>query len=209
MYFYSYMSKEFVQVKIKTKPHIKHYLEYHFGSPCKFPSGHFIGEYLNMLLSRPVKDENHLIGNDPETVIISINKTNFKSFGYGLTKTNRRNFNLVIDNFIRTQIRNIAENLLLNDSINTNWKKMCEELKKENKQLILLSKESLTSETLKKYKKVETKINKRLDEHHKYRIKQNEALQQAAYNVLGFSEDILSFESIKKDFYRYKIAQNG
>lgn len=207
MYFYNYMSKEFVQIKIKTKPHIKHYLEHHFGSPCKIPSGHFISEYLNVLLSRPIKDENHMCTDDPETVFISINKTNFKGYGFGLTKTNRRNFNLVINNFIRSQIRDIANNILLNNAINTDWKKKYEELKKENKQLIALRKEAFNSDTLKKYKKVETLINKRLDEHHKHRIEEKEALMQAAYDVLGFNEEILSFESIKKDFYRYKSAQ--
>jgi hypothetical protein len=201
------MIKEFVQIKIKTKPHIKYYLENHFGNPCKIPSGHFIGEYLNILLSRPVKTENHKCVDEPETVVISINKTDFHGYGYGLTITNRRNFNLVINNFIRTQIRDIANNILLNNAINTDWKKKYEELKKENKQLVNLSKEALTTDTLKKYKKVETLINKRLDEHHKHRIEEKEALMQAVYDVLGFSEDILSFESIKKDFYRYKSAQ--
>lgn len=205
------MIKEFIQVKIKTRPHIKHYLEYHFGSPCKIPSGHFINEYLNVLLSRPLKDENHTISKDTgnmETVIISINKPSFKVYGYGLTKTNRRNFDLVINNFIRTQIRETATSILFNNAINTDWKKKFEELKKENKQLIALAKETLSSETIKKSRQLELLINKRLDEHNKHCIKEKEALKQAAYDVLGFNEEILPFESIKKDYYRYKKAQN-
>ena len=65
------MQKVFTTVKIKTKPHIKHYLEMHFGSPCKIPSGHFIAEHLNILLSRPMKDDNSLCIDESATVIVS------------------------------------------------------------------------------------------------------------------------------------------
>lgn len=200
--------KQFTTVKIKTKPHIKHYLELHFGNPCKFPSGHFINEHLNILLSRPLKDDNDQCVEESATIIVSLNEITFKRYGFGLTKTNRKNFNLVIDNFIKSQIRAIADNILLNNSINEDWKKKYEELKKENKQLVALSKESFTTETLKNFKKFECKINKRLKEHRQNRIKEKSALMQAAYICLGFDETILSFDAIKKDYYRYKLAQS-
>lgn len=201
------MQKLFTTVKIKTKPHIKHYLEMHFGNPCVFPSGHFINEHLNILLSRPLKFDNSKCINESSEVIVALNEKTFKRYGYGLTKTNRMNFNLVIDNFIKSQIRIIADNILLNNSINEDWKKKYEELKKENKQLVTLSKESFNSDTLKNFKKFECKINKRLKEHRQNRIKEKNALMQAAYDCLGFDEGILSFDAIVKDYYRYKIAQ--
>lgn len=202
------MSKVFTTVKIKTNPHIKHYLEYNFGSPCKLPSGHFLSEHLNILLSRPIKFDNHnQIKLESETVVICLTEENLKRYGYGLTQTNRRNFNLVIDNFIKSQIRAIAENILMNNAINEDWKRKYEQLKKENKQLLLLSKDSLNTDTLKNFKKFEPKINKRLKEYHKNRIKVKSALMQAAYDCLGFDESIMSLDAIQKDFYRYKKAQ--
>lgn len=200
--------KEFTTVKIKTKAHIKFYLESNFGNPCKLPSGHFINEHLNILLSRPIKYDNCKTVNDPETVVICINEKTFKMYGYGLTQTNRRNFNLVIDNFIKSQIRAIAENILLNNSINEDWKKKYEEVKKENKQLLLLSKQVLNKETLQNYKKFESKINKRLKEHRQNRIKEKSALMQAAYVCLGFDETMMSLDALLKDFYRYRKAHN-
>lgn len=201
------MQKVFTTVKIKTKPHIKHYLEYNFGNPCKFPSGHFLSKYLNILLGRPIKHENHKCECEKETVTICLTEESFKRYGYGLTLTNRRDFNLVIDNFIKSQIRAITDNILLNNSINEDWMKKYDHLKKENKQLLLLSKDSLNAETLKNFKKFEPKINKRIKEHHQNRIKEKSALMQAAYNCLGFDESIMSFDAIQKDYYRYKKAQ--
>ena len=111
---------------------------------------------------------------------------------------------MVIDNFIKSQIRAITENILLNNSINENWKKKCEVLLKENKQLLLLSKNALNPDTLKNFRKFEPKINKRLKEHHQNRIKEKNALMQAAYDVMGFDETLLSFDALQKDYYRYK-----
>lgn len=203
------MQKVFTTVKIKTKPHIKHFLESHFGSPCKIPSGHFVSEYLNVLLSRPVKFDNHKCEPESETVIICLTAEVFKRYGYGLTQTNRRNFNLVIDNFIKSLIRAITENILYNNSINEDWKKKFEKLNKENKQLIHLSELPVSKETLQHYRKYETTINKRLKEHQQNRIKEKNALMQAAYVCLGFDETMMSLDALLKDFYRYKKAQNN
>lgn len=200
--------KIFTTVKIKTKPHIKHYLETQFGSPCNIPSGHFVSEYLNVLLSRPVKFDNCKTVPEKETITIIINEKSFKRYGYGLTQTNRRNFNLVIDNFIKSLIRSITENILYNNSINEDWKKNYETLKKEHKQLLVLSELPTSSETLKNYRKFENVINKRLKEHKQNRIKEKNALMQAAYVCLGFDETMISLDALLKDFYRYRKAQN-
>lgn len=203
------MQKVFTTVKIKTKPHIKHFLESQFGSPCKIPSGHFVSEYLNVLLSRPMKDDNCKTVSEKETVTIIINEKSFKRYGYGLTQTNRRNFNLVIDNFIKSLIRAITENILYNNSINEDWKKQFETLKKENKKLIHLAELPNSKETLQQYRKYETNINKRLKEHQQNRIKEKNALMQAAYVCLGFDETMMSLDALLKDFYRYRKSQNS
>jgi hypothetical protein len=199
---------EFTSVKIKTKPHIKHFLESQFGVPCKIPSGHFISEYLNVLLSRPVKFDNHRCEPEKETVTICLTAETFKRYGFGLTQTNRRNFNLVVDNFIKSLIRSLTENILYNNAINEDWKNKFEKLSKENKKLIHLAELPTSKETLKQFRKYETIINKRLKEHHQNRIKEKNALMQAAYICLGFDETMMSLDALLKDFYRYKKAQN-
>lgn len=200
--------KEFFQVKIKVKPYIKQYLEINFGAPCKFPSGHFISEYLNVLLTRPTKVENYACKDETAEVIISLPEVTFRRYGFGLTKTNRRNFNLAIENYIKSQIRAIAESVLCMASINEDWRQKYMELEKEHKELLNLSQLPISAETIKKIKRYESIITKRLEEHKKHTIKEKKALYYAAYEVLQIDENLMPFEMIKKDFYRYRISQN-
>ncbi len=200
--------KEFSTVKIKTKPHIKCFLEYQFGTPCKIPSGHFVNEHLNILLSKTNKDDNCKTAPEAETVIICINEKTFRRYGYGLTITNRRNFNLVIDNFIKSQIYLLTENILNNNHRNEDWKKKYIALKKENDNLILLSKMPVNANTLKEYKKVNIQINKRLREHKKHRIKEKTALLEASES-LGLNINMISMDALLKGYYRYRMAQTA
>lgn len=198
--------QSFSSVKIPTKPHIKHYLEHHFGSPCLIPSGHFINEHLNLLLSTPKKYDNCKTVPAEESVIICINEKTGRRYGYGLTQTNRRNFNLVIDNFIKMQIRLIAENILNNNHRNEDWRIRYMELKSEHENLLKLAGKPLNKETLKEYKKLNIQINKRLKEHRQNRILEKRALIEAAEG-LGFNTNMISMEALKQDFYRYRMSQ--
>lgn len=203
------MKKHFTEIQIFTKPHIAHYLIHHFGKPCAIPSGNFITEFLRVNLSKPLKRNDSRINALNTPVLILLSQDDINRYGYDLTKTAELNFSNSVDNYIRSQIRSIAENILNNNSINEDWKRRYLELHKEHKALIQLIKENLSEKTLKKNRAFDIKLNKRVSEYEQYKVKLNDALMMAAYDCLGFNEQILPFETIRKDFYRYKKRQNA
>jgi len=197
----------FTTIKIYTKPYIKHYLETSFGKPTKIPPSNFMGKYLSVLLSRPMKEDNLKCSVYQECIQVTLNITGFKRYGYGLTKTNNKNFNIAIEDHIRTQIRAIAQSIYDNNCSSENWKKAFDKLSKEYKALLKLNIDKLTLEQSKKLKALQKKINDRYEIITKSKITFNDALMIAAYDCMGFDEQSLPFETIRKDFYRYKIRQ--
>ncbi len=203
------MKKHFTEIEIFTKTHIAHYLVHHFGKPCAIPSGNFISEFLRVNLSKPIKRNDSRINALNTPVLILLSQDDINRYGYDLTKTAELNFSNSVDNYIRSQIRSIAENILNNNTINEDWKRRYLELHKEHKALLLHIKDNLSENTVKKNRAFEIKLNKRVSEYEQYKVKLNDALMMSAYDCLGFNEQILPFETIRKDFYRYKKRQNA
>lgn len=197
----------FITVNVKTKPYIKYYLEKNYGNPVNIDPGSFISKYLISLLSRPVKHDNKSCNTYTSDVVICLNETNFKRYGFGLTKTATKEFNLGVENHIRTLIRQITDNIVFNAEENENWRTRFEQLKKEHNALLKMQSSALNLSNIKKLRKFEALMNARLEDAEKHRVKLIDALQTAAYDLLGFDESILPLETIRKDYYRYKMRQ--
>lgn len=201
------MGQTFITVNIRVKPYIKHFLIHNYGNPVVLEPGTFISKYLAALLSRPIKADNHKCITYTEEVCISINENKFKRYGFGLTKTAAKDFNVAIENHIRNLIRNITDNILFTAEINENWQSRYHQLKREHNALIKLHTLDVNANTIKELRKFEALLNKRLADSEKHRVKVTDALQSAAYVCLGFDETILPLETIRKDYYRYKLKQ--
>ena len=201
------MGQTFITIDVKVKPYVRYFLEKNYGKPVKLETGSFIAKHLVSLLSRPQKTDNHKCKTYSDEVMICLTEDKFKRFGYGLTKTNTKEFNLAIENHIRTLIRSITDNILFTAEDNENWKSRYEQLKKEHNALLKIHTTDLTSSTVKKLRKFDALLNHRIEDTEKHRVKLIDALQAAAYDSLGFDEQILPLETIRKDYYRYKIRQ--
>lgn len=202
------MKQSFTEIELKVKPHIRHYLHYHFGNPCKIPSGHFIFEFVKLALSSQTKKDEIEIKTLTDSVKISIGFNDFTRYGHTITKTSALKLNDSIDNFIRSQIRTLTDIMLRSSEINEDWKRRYIQLNKEHKELMNLNGITRTAENEKLFKKFEAKCNKRIKEFEHYNFKVTDALMQSAYIQLGFDETILPFETIRKDYYRNRIRQN-
>lgn len=201
------MGQTFISVDIKVKPHVKFYLENNYGNPVRLERGSFISKYLVALLSRPYKRDNDRHACYPEQVNVIINEDHFRRFGFGLTRTAVKDFNLAIEHHIKSLIRGIADNILLSSEINENWEERYRQLKKEHSALLKVHHSELNSKKIKELKKFEVLLNQRLADSEKHKVKVIDALQMAAYVCLGFDEQILPLETIRKDYYRYKLRQ--
>ncbi len=201
------MPKTFTTVKVKTKPYVKHYLQHHFGDPVKLPAGNFINKLLSYLLQKPVKHDNQACKTYTTTCEISLSEATFKRFGFGLTKTCTKDFNVAIENYIRSQIRSIAEGIYNNNTGTLEWKVKYLQLEKLHTKLLTINANNLTSDKVKELKKLHAKLNARVKTTRKDKIDMEDALMIAAYDILGFDEQILPYETIKKDFYRYKTRE--
>jgi hypothetical protein len=198
----------FTEIDIKVRPHIKHYLNYHYGSPCKFNSGNFVYEFIRLALKNPKKRNEHRNCNLTDTVRILISEDDLKRYGCVITNTSAQNLNDSIDNFIRMQIRTLTDLILQTSETNEDWRKRYLELKKEHRELLELTSIPKDETFAKRLRKFEVNINKRVKEFERYNFNVKDALMQAAYNKLGFDEQILPFETIKKDYYRYKRSES-
>lgn len=201
------MGQTFISINIRVKPHVKHFLIHNYGNPVKLEPGSFVSKYLVSLLSRPDKTDNHKCITYTEEVTVCLNEDKFKRYGFGLTKTASKDFNVAIENHIKSLIRNITDNILFTAEINENWQSRYQQLKKEHNALLKLHTAEVNSSTVKELRKFEALLNKRLADSEKHRVKVTDALQSAAYVCLGFDETILPLETIRKDYYRYKIRQ--
>jgi len=199
------MKKGFITVSLNTRPHIAHYLKHTFGEPCEIPSAHFVSKYLNSILAKPSKRfENVNYKFKPVAVQVSLTKTVFFRHGYVLTKTDDHNFTTALNNYIKIQIRTIAESLYSSYGTNEDWLRRYTELHKEHKALLELIKPGMDPSLIKKSRTFEAKMNKRIEEFRSHKLHIDDCLQKAAYNCLGFNESVLPFETIQQDFYRHK-----
>ncbi len=199
------MKKGFITVSLNTRPHIAHYLKHNFGEPCVIPTANFISKFLNSILAKPSKYREHLeYKYQPVPVKVSLTKTVFFRHGYSLSKTDDHNFTTALNNFIKIQIRTIAESIYSSQGVNEDWLRRFTALNKEHKYLLELMKPGLDPSTIKKSRTFEARLNKRIEEFKSHRLHMDDCLQKAAYECLGFNESVLSFDTIQRDYYRHK-----
>ena len=200
------MKKSFITVDLNTKPHIAHFLKVNYGSPCTIPAGNFISKYLNSLLEKSDTNDERNYKFNATPIKIKITKTILFRNGHKLTATAEHNFTVAVNNYIKTQIRTIAESIFNTQCVNDDWMNKYIELQKEHKQLLKILSSRMSASTTIKNKTFEASLNKRITEFNSKKILMQDALKIAAYQRLGFNETVLPFETIKKDYYRYKNA---
>jgi hypothetical protein len=190
------MSQKFTTVVIQCKPLVRNYLENNFGRPVHIPEQHILKKLACAQLFKQ-NTRNVRVPEYTESLDLIIGYRNFKFDGYNMNPANIQNFNNAVDNFIKNQYRSNLDALLISQECQTNWKKRFEDLLRFTKQNT-----AHNDEAVKKIRQ----LRNELEEHE---ISIQKAIETVVYDFLHLDFDVLPFETIKKDYFRYRRKKIG
>lgn len=189
------MNPSFSSVKIKCNPLVKTFLENNFGSPINIPDRHILKKHA---CSQLFKHNPRPLGGSgfskDYTEVIDLNLTynNFRYDGYEINDINTRNFNEAVKSYIKDLSRTNLDSLMISAAKQENWKE-----KFLNLVQIIKGPGKASSEMAETIRT----LKRELDEH-EINIKQ--AIDYVIIKTLKLNYDIISYEQVKKDYYRYR-----
>lgn len=185
------MSQKFTTVVMPCKPLVRNYLENNFGRPVSIPEQHFLKKHACALLMKK-----NGRGNPPPdytaSIQIVLDFNDFRYDGHNIDIKNIVYFNNSVDRYIKELYRSNLDALLISQQMQVNWKKRFEDLLKFTRQHANPDKESL--------KKIR-ELRAELEDHE---ISIQKAIETVVYDFLHLDFDVLPFETIKKDYFRYR-----
>lgn len=188
------MKTYFTTVDIKCKPLVKLFLENNFGNPVTIPDEHVLNKLTSSQLVKKNSRYNDT-GEYTETIKFNLDHNKFRYDGFFITETNIRKFNASVNNYIKVICRSNLDALLISDAKQKNWKM---------KFLQLL--EHISSENINNQIKADIKQFKKELDQHELNIKQ--CIEIVVTQFLKLDLDVLPYETVKKDYYRYRLKQN-
>lgn len=190
------MNPSFSSVKIKCNPLVKTFLENNFGSPINIPDRHILQKHACSQLfksnPRPLGGYGFTKKEYTEVIDLNISYNNFRYDGYEISDINTRNFNEAVRSYIKDLSRTNLDSLMISAAKQENWKEKFLNLVQTIKGPGKASSEM--AETIRTLKR-------ELDEH-EINIKQ--AIDYVIIKTLKLNYDIISYEMVKKDYYRYR-----
>ncbi len=179
----------FISVTIPCKKVVKAYLEANFGTPVNIPEDHILHKLacsnLDKKNSRPVSGG--IVSKYHEAIELSLRYNQFRYDGFNMDG-NARRFNDAVDSYIKTLCRTNLDSLLIAQDKQREWKKRFNEMlrlfkgEKEARKYVRTMREEL--------------------EHNELSIKA--AIETVIYDVLKLDTDVLAYDTVKKDYYRYR-----
>ena len=188
------MAQKFVTVLIQSKPLVKSFLENNFGKPVSIPENHILQKLdcaqlmKNNTRHRPYKEYKE----DEE---LSILKTKYRFDGFLINEANTQNFNNAVDNYIKNLCRSNLDALLISQEKHTEWRSRFFHLADYVKRL-----EQCPEDVKKQIRKIKREI-----EAHEMNIKT--AIETVVFDFLKLDPDVLSYDTVMKDYYRYRIKK--
>jgi hypothetical protein len=96
-----------IKIEISTKPYIKRYLQDKFGPNVAITRGTEIGKYFFSLLERNVRDDDGNKYFEYKTkVSVTLSESVYFRYGYIITRTGMRDFNIFVEYLIKRDLRN-------------------------------------------------------------------------------------------------------
>lgn len=184
----------FMTMKIESKNLVKTFLENNFGNPVKIPEDHLLYDLLvtNLRKLNPRKNRTVDYG---DFVTIAISKENYRFDGYEMNKANTQRFNRIVDKFIRQLAHTHLDAALKAQLKQVNWKQKCMEMLARTKSIQKPDRDIAAT----------ARMLRREIEEHELNIKQE--IDYVIIYVLKLNHDVLSYETLKKGYYRYRKAK--
>jgi hypothetical protein len=186
------MSSNFLTVKVKCKPLVKAYLESNFGNPVTIPDEHIIYKIATSQLFKVNSRPTDSCIDYPDDIYINISEKNFNYDGFNINAVNTRTFNTAVDNYIKNLTRTNLDSLLALQEQQTNWKKKYLDL------IQLINKEAANKDLIVRIRDIKKELNG-----HEFSIKT--AISKVIIDTLKLNFEVISYETVKKDYYRYRI----
>lgn len=181
----------FTSVQIPCKKVVKAYLENNFGSPVTIPEDHILHKLacsnLDKVNSRPARG---VVSRYSDFIQLSIRYNQFRYDGFKMDG-NARRFNDAVDSYIKALCRTNLDSLLIAQERQKEWKRRYRELLK-------IFKGDLEA---RKYVRV---LKEELEQNE---ISIKAAIETVIYDVLKLDTDILAYDTVKKDYYRYRTKK--
>lgn len=176
--------------KIKSKPHVKAFLETNFGIPVMIPEDHPLSTLVRSQLTKENPRFNKTIVYD-DFVELGITKETFRFDGYTINENSTQNFNTAVEKFMKLILRTNIDSLLIAQAAQDNWEEKCNDIL----QLMKTAGASVISVT------EITALKKDLQ---KYRLNIKNAIEIACKTHLKIDIEVIGYETVKKDYYRYR-----
>lgn len=184
----------FTTVKIKCRPLVKTFLENNYGKPVILPDNHIIMKYSCAQLDKRNNRENDVAEYSQE-LELSIGVNNFLRDGFNISDQNTRAFNTGVESYIKDLYRTALNSLLIAEDKHYNWMDKFEEL-------LSIVKEKTPLED----RKTRARIRDLKKELKEWNIDLQTAIDIVVNDTLKVNYDVLPFDTIKKDFYRYRTS---
>lgn len=198
----------FTTVKIKCKPVVKAYLENNFGTSPSTPSpstgseagssvtgakvvtipeNHFLMKHALAQLSK-TNSRCDYFRDFTEEIELTIGSKQFEKDGFCINQANTTNFNNSVIDYMKSLARTSIDTALVGREKYNNWRERLFKLV-----AILQGKGGLTVREARE-------LRREADEH---KVELQDAIYYAIEHVLKVDIDVLSYENVKKDYYRY------
>ena len=185
------MKKKFLTVAIRCTPLVKAYLENNFGNPVSVPDEHILNKLAcSQLFKGNIRS--NVYKKYPEIVSFNISEKNFKFDGFNINEANTHNFNNAVSHFIKVLYRSNLDSLLLLYDKQIDWKK---------KYMDLVDITIKPPKNSQEVTKIKVSLKEALKDH-EFTIKKS--IEHVVTTCLRLNFDILPYETIKKDYYRYR-----
>lgn len=188
------MQQKFVTLQINCKPIVKCFLENNFGTPVAIPENHVLQKLACAQLFKKNARLNR-VENYPTLIDLAISKENFRYDGFNLNTANTQNFNNAVDSFIKIQCRSNLDALLISQDKQIEWKERFFELLNFTKK-----QDAVPEDVRKQIRRLKNEI-----EEHEINIKT--AIETVVFDFLKLDFDAMAYETVKKDYYRYRLKK--
>ncbi len=182
--------KPITTTKIKCKPHVKAYLEVNFGVPVMIPEDHPLSTLVNSQLTKENPRFNKTIVYE-EFTEIGITKETFRFDGHTINENSTQNFNTAVEKFMKLILRTNIDSLLIAQTSQADWEEKCNDLLDRMRS----AGTSVISVT---------EINDLKKDLQNYRLSIKKAIEIACKNHLKIDMEVIGYETVKKDYYRYR-----
>lgn len=188
------MKQNFLIVKINCKPLVKTYLERNYGDPVTIPSDTLLYKFACAQLFKENTRLNRHKDYSQHTNFTICRET-FRYDGYDINDMNTKTFNTGVLSYIRDSWRNSLDGHLSALNRHIDWKRKYFELVDFGLK-IPNGPQDLAKELRRLRREVEA-----------FEMDIKSAIETVVFDTLGLDFDCLPYETVKKDWYRYRLKK--